>query len=466
MATLLSVLAGLAGARGAVLIDVGGKTPFPKGCGVPGVQSKNTEAEPSIAVNPRNARNIVIAYQQDRFAIDGGALSNVVAVTKDGGTTWKRVLVKGLSRCTGGKDERSSDAWLSFAGDGTLYLASLTFSETPTNSLVAGPTKLVSQVSHDGGYTWGPAVDVQPTDRIYNDREAITADPKRKGFAYYAFVKRLGVFGESGPEMFSRTTDGGKTWSTPVPIFVPPPLTLTDPTLIKVLPDGTLLNLVLVANLSPFLPDQVPRVPWLIIASRSTDEGATWSVPVVIARMKPSAPTKPDGGNVVRSYNVISFDVARDGTAYVAWNEIVSATDSTIFVARSTDDGQSWSGPVVVKHVATQAFLPTLAVDGHGTVGILYDDFRKDRPGDRALTTDVWLSRSYDRGKSWHEVHAAGSFDMLRAPNSESSGVAGLFVGDYQGMAGLPRGFVAAFAQALPQALHGYSDVFFARWES
>jgi hypothetical protein len=413
-------------------------------------------------VNPRDPRNIVVAWQQDRFAIDGGALSNVIAVTKDGGSTWRRVLVPKLSRCTGGSDERTSDAWLSFGGDGTLYLASLTFSEFPTNQVVAGPTEINVATSRDGGMTWSKPVYVQPFDRTYNDREVVTADPKRPGHVYVAFVKRYGALGESGIEMFSSTSDHGKTWSLPRPIVVPPPGILTDPALIEVLPDGSLLNVALLANLSPFLPEQVPRVPWLIVTSRSTDGGLTWSLPVVVAQINPAAPLDPDTGKVTRAYNLVSAAVGKNGMAYITWNEIDALNRSAIFIARSADKGKTWSAPGLVHREAAQAFIPMIAVDGSGAVGISFDDFRNDRRGDKQLTTDVWLDVSRDDGRTWRETHLAGPFNMLTAAESDSSGVAGLFVGDYQGIAALPRGFVNAFAMAKPASRFGPSDIFVA----
>jgi Neuraminidase (sialidase) len=373
-----------------------------------------------------------------------------------------------LSRCTatGASDERASDPWLSFGPDGTLYYASLTFSETPINPIVAGPTKLVVSTSQDGGRTWNDPVDVQPFDGTYNDREAITADPTRPGHAYYAFVKRYGAFGESGIEMFSRTTDGGKTWSTPAPILIPPPGTLTDPTLILVLPDGTLVNVALVANLSPFLPDAVPRVPWVVVAARSQDQGQTWSLPGTIATLTPGAPVDPDSGKIVRGYNLISAAVSPQGTAYVAWNEIESASSSRILLASSTD-GATWSAPIVVRAVASQAFVPSLAVSGEGTIGVAYYDFRNDRAGDDTLTTDLWFSHSRDGGATWKESHLAGPFDILTAPETESSGVAGLFVGDYESLAGLPgSAFVGVFTVSRPLAQAGPSDIVFARIEA
>jgi hypothetical protein len=276
------------------------------------------------------------------------------------------------------------------------------------------------------------------------------------------FVKRYGAFGESGIEMFSRTTDGGEHWSLPLPIFVPPPLTLTDPTLINVLLDGTLLNFVLVANLSPFLPEPVPRVPWFIMATRSRDQGLTWSLPAVIAEISPGAPVAD--GEIVRAYNLISTAVDLvDGTAYVAWNEI-GPMSSSIRLSRSSDGGATWSAPEVVRDGTAQAFIPSVAVSGDGTVAVTYDDFRNDSSGDDGVTTDIWFSYLPKNGTEWKEIHLAGPFDTLTAPETESSGVAGLFVGDYQGLVGLPGGdFAAIFAQAEPQATAGPSDVFFAR---
>jgi hypothetical protein len=55
-----------------------------------------------------------------------------------------------------------------------------------------------------------------------------------------------------------------------------------------------------------------------------------------------------------------------------------------------------------------------------------------------------------------------GPFNILTASETESAGTAGLFVGDYQGLDGLPNGFAAAFAEAKPAARIGPSDVFVA----
>jgi len=442
-----------------------GPTPFPHSCSVPGTPTLNSAGEPTMAVNPRSPANVIVSWQQDRFNADGGDLSNLVGVSTDSGRHFHTVRVPGISRCTGGADERASDPWLSIGPDGTAYLASLSFSEMPQNTAVAGPTKLVVSRSRDGGETWSAPVDVAPFDQTYNDREAVTADPRRPGTAYFAFVKRYGAEGESGLEFFSRTTDGGSTWSSPAPIYTPPPGMLTDPTLIEVLPDGTLVNFLIVANLSPFLPSPSPRINWTVVAQRSTDGGTSWSGATNIASIDPFPAVDPDTGRVVRAYPVISTAVAGDGSAYVAWNDIPSPTSgSKVMFARSTDSGRSWSTPGVVSRSPGQAFLPSIAVARDGTLGVTYDDTRNTLPGSGKLSTDVWFVRSRDHGASWRESHVSGPFDTLTAPQSDSAGVQGFFLGDYQALAALPTGgFGAVFAQSRPLSTHGPSDMFFAR---
>jgi hypothetical protein len=96
-------------------------------------------------------------------------------------------------------------------------------------------------------------------------------------------------------------------------------------------------------------------------------------------------------------------------------------------------------------------------------VGITWDDFRSDKRGDKELTTEVWFALSRDQGATWQETRVEGSFDMLTAPPTGSTGIVGRFVGDYQGLVALPGGFGAIFAQAKPAASFGPTDVFFAR---
>lgn len=462
---MLAAVAPGASAGGARISDrqaISGNSPFtPGGCGVPGHPTFGSEAEPSLAVNPRDPQNLVAVWQQDRFAVDGGALSNIVSVSKNGGRSWHRVLVPGISRCTGGTDERTSDPWLSFGPDGVVYLASLTFTENPVLGAggLAGPTNQLVSRSLDDGLTWSMPTTVV-ANGAYNDREAITADPWKPGTAFEVWVNRLGAFGETGVNEFVKTVDGGRTFSSPKATYVAAPTTLPDPTLLTVLPDGTLVNVFMLANISAVIG---PKVPFKVMAMRSVDGGANWSAPVTIAELPPLAPYDSDTNVQLRAFPVISTATAPDGTVYVVWNKIESEHRATILISRSLDSGRTWSAPATVRSLPAQAFLPSVAVDGNGVVGVLWDDFRHDVPGDHQLTTDVWFASSRDGGRTFRETHVSGPFDASAASPTSSTSVAGRFLGDYQGFSALPSGFAAAFAQS--GNTRGPSDIFFARIE-
>jgi hypothetical protein len=448
---------------------ISGKTPFPGGCGVPGERQPNSEAEPSIAVDPRQPRKLLAAWQQDRFVAAGGALTNVVAVSNDRGRHWRRRAIPAASVCTGGRDERTSDPWVSIGRDGRAYVGILTFDLFPGLEDFGTPTQQRVSRSRKRGRSFKPPA-VIADDETYNDRGAVTADPIRARHAYFAWVKRSGVFGESGVAMFSRTTDGGNTWTPQREIHAPRAGTLPDPTLVEVLPDGTLLYFFLLANATPVI-GAPELIPWDVMVMRSTDLGDSWSEPQMIGTIPhPVAPEDPKTGAEVRAFPVIDTAIATDGTAYVVWNEIFSENSSEIFFSRSRDGGRSWSAPGTVARVPTQAFIPGVAVARGGVVGVSWDDFTGDVPGDDKLTTRVWFAHSHNRGRTWDRRPLGGAFDMLSTSATSSTGVAGRFVGDYQGLAASGRGFVALFGQGKAigrrepgaRPVIGPSDIFFA----
>jgi hypothetical protein len=447
-------------ARVVDLRAISGGSPFkPGGCGVFGQPTFDSEAEPSLAVNPRDPRNLVAVWQQDRFPVDGGALSNVVAVSKNGGRSWRQVLVPRISRCTGGADERSSDPWLSIGPDGKVYLASLTFTENPLLVGLAGPTNQLVSRSTDGGLKWSAPTTVV-ANGAYNDREQITADPWRPGTAFEVWVNRLGIFGQTGVNEFVRTSDGGRTFSAAKATYAAASDNLPDPTLISVLSDGTLINVFMLANASAVLG---PKIPFKVMAMRSVDGGRRWSTPITLGEVPPLAPYDSTTNVQVRAFPIVSTATAPDGTVYAVWNDIESEHRASIRISRSVDDGRTWTRPRTVRRIAAQAFLPSVAVDRRGTVGVLWDDLRHDVPGDGQLTTDVWFASSGDGGRSFRETHVSGPFNAAAAPSTSSTGVEGRFLGDYQGFAALPSGFAAAFAES--GKTHGPSDIFFARIE-
>lgn len=454
------------------LARVSGRSPFPEDCGAHSLDPTggdieaatpqiDSEVEPHIAVDPTDPDTMISAWIQDRHPDGGGGRSNVVGVSKDGGRSWKQVVVPGISGCTGGRYARATDPWLDFGPDGVAYLASLSFEQTE-------PSTILVSTSADGGETWGTPGEVTGIEQnTSNDRQALTAHPTIPGRAYVAWVKRVPFHPEgANTAMLSSTSDHGKSWSTPTPLFAAGAFVLPVGSEILVLPDGTLLHVFSLMNLlDATLPEGAPRVPFRIMVQRSTDDGVSWSLPQVLGGGTRTIARDPDTREVVIAWGSMpSADVAPDGTVYVSWGDLDSV-ERRIEVVSSRDGGNTWTDPTAAATSPADLMLPALAVGHGGTVAITYYSFENDVPGDSELTTDVWFVHSQDGGATWERSHLAGPFDMRQAPLN-----GGYTVGDYTGLDAIPgpgnsdghglERFAAALSLAPPIALEGQSDIF------
>jgi hypothetical protein len=431
------------------LVRLSGASPFPGPCGASAIAQRGADVEPSIAVDPRAPRRIVAAWMQD------DSRSNLVAASRDGGRTWARVFVPGLTDCTGGTVSAAADPWLSFAGDGKLLLGSgiANLPQLPGPTFAPEPMQVVSR-SGDGGLSWSLPATVQFEPGVYSDKSATTADPFRGGRAYEAWDVRTGSDVDTASAWSARSSDGGRTWSPPRLVYDPgeedvAPLV----TEIAVLPHRVLLDVMTVVDSASNTQD--------VMAARSVDGGRTWSRPALIAHGSANEAIDPDTGTAALGTVITSVTVGPHGVPTVAWNDIASPHSSRVLASRSTDGGRSWRRPVAVSRVRGQAIQASIAAAGDGTLGITWYDDRRDPGGSSsAWDFDVWFAFSRDGGRSWRRMHLAGPFDMNRAQAVEG---VGRRIGDYQTLAGLPHGFAAAFVQAPPPAKIGASDVFFAR---
>jgi hypothetical protein len=449
-AVLVSALLAAAASAGPYKVRnvqaISGPSPFAAGCPGALLDDMNItghELEPMITVNPARPRNIIAAWKQD--VGPDSTRSDLVASSQNGGRTWTRTTIPGLSVCTGGTADAASDPWLSASGDGTVYFGGL----AADISTAPPTTAVVASHSGDGGRTWASVATVAPPLQG-NDTDAITGSPTLDGHAYMVWANFInGQLPRTNTLEFSRTTDGGATWSPPVLVDQPSPFASDRAPRLLVLPDGTLLAL--------FLRIDEELGFGAHYASRSLDEGRTWLPPVQAGpRIGPPLPVFIHPEFELPQPHFPSAAVAPDGTAYVAFENNSSATSGGIGVARSRDGGRTWSSSTL--RLSAYAFEPAIAVNKHGTVGLMWYDLRNDRPGDAALTADVWFAHSHNRGGSWRQTHVAGPTDLRTAPLPAHN-----YVGEYQGLAGLRRGFAADFTLAAPQAQNGPTDIFFAR---
>jgi hypothetical protein len=371
--------------------------------------------------------------------------SDLVASSMDGGKTWTRRTIPRLSVCTGGTADTGSDPWVTIGGDDTAYFGGL------AASLATSPptTAVVASHSRDGGRRWRATTTVAPPQQG-NETPAITASPTLPGHAYMVWANFLVTVPRTNSLEFSRTTDGGTTWSSPVLIDQPGPFAVDFAPRPLVLPHGGLLAVFARADLA--------RGIGTLHAARSLDDGRTWLPAVQIgAKPIPENLVDPETGIALPQPGFPTAAAGPDGTVYVASEDSTSPTSGAISVARSRDGGRTWSS-ATLPGVRGFAFEPAIAVDSRGTVGLTWYDLRNDRPGDAALSADVWFAYSADRGMSWRQTHVAGPTDLRTAPLPGHN-----YVGEYQGLAAIPgRGFAAIFTMAAPQARNGPTDIFFA----
>jgi hypothetical protein len=439
-------------------IRVSGDTPFAANCtggALGGLEYRNAEVEPYVAVNPANPANIVAVWQQDRWST---GLSNglVGAVSLDGGATWSSTTAPftrcgGGSAANGGDYERATDPWVTFAPNGNAFQMALA---TQGASLTPGSVSamLVSR-STDSGRTWSnPSTLIQDGGAFFNDKNTITADPTDPNYVY-AVWDRLAASG-GGPSFFARTTDGGNTWEGARSIFDPGPSSQTIGNVIVVLPNGTLINLF--TQLDEGAGGQITAT---LNVLRSNDKGGSWSTPIRVADVLATGARDPETDTLVvrDGAGLGQIAVAPNSNLYVVWQDarFSGGARDGIALSRSIDGGLTWSNPVQVNSVPTvQAFTPSVHVRDNGTIGVTYYDFRSNTPDPASLPTELIFARSTD-SVTWQENRLTAAFDMLTAPFSR-----GLFIGDYHALTSANNVFIPVYVRTNSGDTANRTDVF------
>jgi hypothetical protein len=467
-----------------------------------------TSIEPWVAADPTDTSRLLVGHQQDRWN-DGGSRGNVGVVSKDAGGTWTNSIPAGVTDCTGGKFSRASDPWVDFAQDGTAFFMSLVVDPMkPTTPFGARNSGMLISRSVDHGATWQTPVTLirNTSPHVLNDKNSLTADPTA-GKLVYAVWDQLSVFpltsdaaqllaendgvaiarkllnstaggssvcepftkppckggapffkfGFTGPTFFSRSTDTGMTWSTAAPIFQPGTNAQTINNIVRVLPNGNLLDFFTAVNVTP----AVLNIGYIA----STDKGVNWSVPAFASDIQVVGVVTPDTGQAIRDASIL-YSVAvnpRTGAIYLAWQDdrvsLAAKTMCTtptgsipidgIVFSESDDGGLTWSAPVMINKTPVnatnpcrqQAFIPAVVATGDGsTIVVTYYDFRNDTNTPAgfegtdyfALFCTASTPAACTDPANWgrEKQLTTASFNILDAPVAR-----GHFLGDYMGLA-------------------------------
>ena len=481
LAASASGLAKSAAPSSTTLVQVSGPPPSPlASCSNAGQTGRNfpdAEVEPQVAVSGNNQ---IAMWHQDRWS-NGGGHGIGVGISSDGGKTWTDSTLP-VDMCDPRTPllsfyQRASDPWVSFGPDGTAYASALSFDNTDNKNAVAAAS------STDGGATWNilpiPG-SVFTLSQQSTDKNATTADPMVAGTAYTVWDTLLLATDNpddnphtqayTGPAYFSKTTDGGQSWSTARIIVNTANRQQTIGNIIVVDPrNGTLYDFTDLI-VSPNTAFRGTRSNAQLAFVKSSDGGDTWTSPQIVAPFNSVGVIDPNTGQRLRVGDGLE-EVAIDpssGKLYVVYesstnfnknlNQSSGAWDNEILLTTSSDGGTTWTGPSVVHTLASglPTYTPTVAVNG-GTVAVTYYDNRNLTAGQTAnLPTDYWVSYSTNGGATFgNEQHIAGPFDQLTAPFAR-----GFFLGDYEGLQASGGGFQAVFVKTNCDALDATGQSF------
>jgi len=410
-----------------------------------------SSVEPTIAVNPKNHKKMVAAWQQDRIS-NGAALLTSIAYSRDGGINWHPSNIP-LQSCQCGINQRSGDNWLSYSADGRqVYFCAgvLNATQDPNTQKQFG---VVVAISNNDGKTWSEPRYLfssmnyisDPTQQFANsDKNSITADPNYRKRAIAVWANFNPASASHGIVQGSYTTNRGKTWSAVQQVYDPFPDLVQEGlsngiqndnqasnNVVVILPkgknktrlSGNWLNFAVRvyartgATNTQYVNDSFPFQYSLtdIVLVRSKNHGKKWNprAEIVVSSfvnnlLFTGGYTYDSSGNItgglgdrmrndqtVPSYNVNS----KNGYLYVAYQSSQFRQDQLqqIGLVTSRDGGYTWSKPVQVNKTPTdasnpQAFAPFVAITRNGRVGILYFDFRNDDRSDLHHTPmDAWL---------------------------------------------------------------------------
>jgi len=410
----------------------------------------------SISIDPNNPAHIIAAsntFYKDPTATcqspTGGAANTFGTMalfgSTDGGATWTHNCAPWPATITGGV--AGATFWfgsypaLAWDNLGQAYACYMLISQSAS----AYGAAIVVARSSDSGASWqnlGTVVNGIASTTQGNDKQMMAID-NTSGQAF-SHSGRIYVIWQAANAEKIAFSDNGSSWTT---VNFPSNTGAAGGNVV-VGADGAVYAIWSRYNVEN------------IVFSKSTDGGATWTAPTVIATLalqsygtnnKPPAQDKRG----VNGFGAI--DVDRNpassffGSLYITFSDFPSGTtsgaDLNTYVIRSTNNGAAWSSRVKVNDDnfgATQMF-PWLAVDqSDGTVNVSWYDTRLD-PLNRK--TQAVYARSSDGGASFEPnllVSDGGSvwtnnINYADENSADNPAYNSNQYGDYSGMAALNR---------------------------
>jgi hypothetical protein len=241
-----------------------------------------------------------------------------------------------------------------------------------------------------------------------------------------------------------RSTDGGRSWpDEPTPVSPGLQRLVIAPHVVADTRDENTFYVVWLEYLSEFLPETAGTNTYYF--SKSTDGGRTWSAATPVQTIRPLPNTFPRQAFRNLSIPIMAVGPNSElYLTYADYNPAAAPTpdedgqQADIKLKVSRDGGTTWTAPVRVNQDRTNAdqFQPYVRATKRGQVNVSFFDRRLDRPNPPLhpgnFFIDTFLARSNDGGVTWGETRVShDSWDPSINPPISGSGE---FIGDYQGL--------------------------------
>lgn len=340
------------------------------------ISSQASPNEPSIMMDPKHPNRMI-----------AGANLNNCYISNDTGRTWEEKTMYSSFGVWG-------DPSIAVDTAGNFYYFHL------SNMVGANwIDRIVCQKSTDIGKTWTDGSTTGLNGAKAQDKQWFAIDPKTNHI--YITWTQFDVYGTPNPAdssiiLFSKSTDGGATWSQPKRISKFAGDCIDE--------DNTVEGAVPAVG-----PNGEIYVSWAgpkgLVFNYSLDGGNTWLAEEIVVDPMPSG-WDYDIPGIYRCNGlpILACDLSNGpnrGTIYINWSDQrKGASDTEVWLVKSKDGGKTWSKPVLVNNdnSGRQQFLTWMTIDqANGDVYFVFYD-RRHYTDD---STDVYLARTYDGGESF-----------------------------------------------------------------
>jgi hypothetical protein len=390
-------------------------------------------SEPGIALNPHDPKQIFTVMQGAK-EVQGTA---TVAWSNDGASTFH------LTTATVPAGWKvAGDVSAAFGNKGYAYICYLAFDKLGTNSYWAHNSTrngIYVRRSLDGGRNWDSApvavkafADRDAHDVPFEDEPRIFADTQPNSpYAGTLYVGWVEWQMTQSIILFSRSTDEGQTWSEPIRISTHAGLPRDD--------NGSVGGFV-----EAIAPNGSIYALWVdgnsLVLTVSHDAGKSFAPSRPVIEVGP-----PYFGDTTAISRVEGFpQIALDPTGrtlYACWSDYRNG-DIDVFFSTSADSGHTWSAAERVNndpiHDGKDQFFQWMAVDPK--TGEIYIEFYDRRNDPANLKAQITLARSTDRGRTFRNY--AWSQTLFNP--------GGAFLGDYTWLTAYNHHVYAAWTEAVP----------------